>query len=349
MKKKLKIVLISYVFFPHTTPRAFRVFELAKYFLSKGHEVTVYTADNGCNYGEFKSRHGMNVVKIKPGFLFNKKCPYPLYLINQNTDESKNVVKKKNSKIRKVKRIIKDVYKLDIVKKLYEMLYLGGDSFEFSIMLFKELVKDKNNYDLMISVGLPVCSHIGSALSLTFSKDLANVSVADYGDPFSYNMSIKKPGWFHPFIERNFLKKFNFVSVPIKEAIPAYDKLNIEEKIRIIPQGLNIKNVKLSDVLNSSDKPEFAYAGGFMLKYRNPSVLLDYLSKLDMDFRFTIYTSLKQLEIKDLLFRYKKFLGEKLIIKDLLPRDKCIYELSKFDFLLKLNNQTAYQSPSIIN
>ena len=61
--------------------------------------------------------------------------------------------------------------------------------------------------------------------------------------------------------------------------------------------------------------PTFAFAGMFYPDIRNPKLFLDYLSGLNQDFRFYVYT-----RFDNLLVDYKERLNGKMIIKDPVPR-----------------------------
>jgi len=45
---------------------------------------------------------------------------------------------------------------------------------------------------------------------------------------------------------------------------------------------------------------------------------------------------------------YMRKLGDRLIINSLIPREDCIYEFSKCDFLINVENTTKNQAPSKI-
>ena len=47
-----------------------------------------------------------------------------------------------------------------------------------------------------------------------------------------------------------------------------------------------------------------------------------------------------------LLNKYIKLLGNKLVIHNMIPREDAIYELSKMDFLINLENLSESQAPS---
>lgn len=65
------------------------------------------------------------------------------------------------------------------------------------------------------------------------------------------------------------------------------------------------------------------------------------MSSLKIDFRFVIYTN------SDILIKpFYSFLKNKLVVKPYIPREKLLYELSKMDFLVNIENNYKEQFPS---
>src|SRR5699024_10525534 len=102
----------------------------------------------------------------------------------------------------------------------------------------------------------------------------------------------------------------------------------------------NFEEVEISPKLEN-EVITFIYAGGFYENIRDPRPFLDYISTLDVDFRFVVYT-----KGKSLLKGYEDKLKGKLIVKDYIPRLDIIKVMSQADFLVNFENGTAVQSPS---
>src|SRR5690606_36615775 len=127
------------------------------------------------------------------------------------------------------------------------------------------------------------------------------------------------------------------IVIPSEKAIKSYLKIKSHDKIKVIPQGFDFKEIILSEYL-PNEIPTFAYAGVFYKKIRNPTFFFDYLSKLDMNFKFVLYTSFLNSDSMDIVNKYKPILGDKLEIYFNIPRLKLITELSKMDFLINIDN-----------
>lgn len=127
--------------------------------------------------------------------------------------------------------------------------------------------------------------------------------------------------------------------MPIDSAKEAYYQ-EFKKKIQVIPQGFQFDNIELSDY-KKNKIPTFAFSGKIYPGLRDPSKFLDYLLTLKLDFRFILYS-------KNTLFyeSYKSKLNEKIEIRDYVPREELLFELSKMDFLINIKNISGVQQPS---
>ncbi len=319
-----KILLVCYKFYPEISPRSFRAFELAKEFSRLGHEVTVVIPMNNYNYKEIINKYSMNIIKIKGGYLFNKNIKK---VANKESNSEVSIQKGKENIL------------LHNLKKIYKYFHPNGKKFEYFLPLFLFLKKENKGYDLTISIAMPVSTHFGVALAKMVNKNLSKVSVADYGDPFSFNPNVKKH-FYYKYLESCWLRYFDYVTIPISASKEAFRYFNINNKLKVIPQGFDMSHIKLKKY-KKENIPSFAYAGIFYEKIRDPKVLFDFLCTVEKNFRFVLYT------VKNTLIEpYIDKLGDKLIIKDFIPREECITELSQYDFLINMQNVSSVQSPS---
>src|SRR5690606_2743737 len=101
-----------------------------------------------------------------------------------------------------------------------------------------------------------------------------------------------------------------------------------QNKIRVIPQGFSFDNFKLFKY-KKNKIPTFAYSGIFYRSSRNPNYFLEWLSNLNINYKFIVYTR-SHILLEPFLNKF----GDRLVIKDYIPRDELIFELSKCDVLL---------------
>jgi len=306
--KKLNIVIISGVIFPRIAPRAFRATELAKAFAKKGHKVTLIASLGKYNYNNFEEETGIEVKNLGNS-----------YFALRDSDGKINV----------------PIWKKGIVFLLNKLLHFPDI---LLIPKVKEAILNEGKVDLLISIAIPYPIHWGVSF-IDSKKRNFNTWVSDCGDPFMGN-SVAKPYFYFKYLEKLWEKKTDFITVPVLEAKEAYYK-EVEHKIHVIPQGFDFSEVKLAEY-KKNEKPTFLYAGLFYPEKRDPTLFLEYLSKIDKDFKFIIYTS----KI-DLVKPYVEKLKDKLEIRESIDRETLMIEMSKVDFLINITNKgTSFQVPS---
>lgn len=306
-----KIVIISYATFPRISPRSMRTNELAKELAREGHDVTLYVLTGNYNYKDYEKETNIKVKSLGRTFFLN---------FDPQKGTSTNLFSKVLTKL---------------LGKLIEF-----PSIELLFNSYFSIKKEKN-IDLLITVAVPYPLHWGTALFRSINKKkLKNtIWVADCGDPYMGNTFFKHLFYFK-YIEKWFCHKADYISIPIEEAKEGYYP-EFHKKIKIIPQGFDFHKMKKFENYKKNKIPTFIYAGNFYKNLRNPEPLIDYLSTLNIDFKFIVYTN-------DIYFIeiFKKKLSKKVEIFDFIPRDKLLIEMSQSDFLINLENPTTKQSPS---
>lgn len=306
----MKILVISQHLFPMQTPRAHRTSELVKELGKRGHEVTLYAVLGKYDYSSFEKKYG---VKVK-----NLALRWMVHPYNSDNDKRRTLVDK-------------------VLGKLFRR-------FEFPNIEFKhrvpEILRKDHDYDALITIADPHQIHWGVASLRKKSAHLVPpIWIADCGDPFMLNGGANHLSFFEKY-ERRFSEQCDFITVPVEEAKQGYYS-EYREKIRVIPQGFEFEEDQNRIEPNNATLT-FAYAGVFYKDIRNPETLLNYLSSVDKDFRFEVYTpdpsSIKPFQSK---------LGERLVLKSPLERKHLIAELKKKDFLINIENvNSPAQIPS---
>lgn len=304
----MKILIISGTFFPKKTPRAFRTTELAKELSSQGHNVNIITAEQQYNYTDFLQEH-------------------------------KNITIKKTIKTNRIWIRLLSPRINEIINRILGLLF-EYPAIKYYFCLPK-ILKHEKDYDLIISIAVPHPIHWGVAKTFKKNKNIAKTWIADCGDPYMLNKTHNIPHPFYfKFLEKSFCKKADYITIPIGSAKKGYYP-EFQDKLRIIPQGFNFEETKIIENYIPNQVITFGYAGSFIPNLRDPRPVLHYLSKLNIDFRFIVFTIQKHLFIN-----YIEILKGKLILKEFIPREELLYELSQMDFLLNLENGTTVQSPS---
>jgi len=308
-----KILIISRSFYPAVEPRAFRATQLVKEFSRQGHDVTLLTVKNENIHGDFEKKYG---VKIKD--LGKLRLP----------------VAKANSKNKFIRLFQRGVSRL--LLQLFEY-----PNIEF-LQKVSNALKSESGYDLLISVAVPHPIHWGVARARKKYGRIADVWVADCGDPFmGQDMDSFKKRFYFKYFEKGFCRKADYISVPMEGAKEGYYP-EFHDKMKVIPQGFDFDEVKIEPKnYTKNNIPTFAYAGSFAPGSRDPRAILNLLTDLEEPYKFIIYTK------TDALIRpYLDQSDGRIELRDTIPRTELLVELSKMDFLVNFKNRSNLMMPS---
>lgn len=306
-----RILIVASSFYPIISPRSFRTTELAKELARQGHEVTVRIPFKGYDYTQYAADHNL-VFKDLGRIRF------------------KDLTITGSGALLMIKRLIRRMLGL-----LFEYPWI-----ELFFIIPKSL-RHEQEYDLMISVAVPYPVHWGVAKARSRKHRIADTWVADCGDPYMGDTtdSFRKLFYFK-YVEKWFCRKADYLTVPFEGAVSAYYP-EFHNKIRIIPQGIRLDDLKIPEYRKTTPYPVFAYSGGFIPGKRDPRALLQFLTECGREFRFIVYTSQEYL-----LLPFRKALGEKMEIRSIIPREKLLIVLADMDFLINFDNNTSTQLPS---
>lgn len=305
-----KILIVTHHFYPEINPRAFRATELTKELIVKGYWVNVV-------YGEAKlTIDNKTLTKYINSHSNCYKVQSPP-MKSATTEES-------------------------CLKKIFRFFFAEKLMFTRLKWTFNA-IKHFNGHTAIISIGTPFYVHLATALAVP-TKKRKYVMICDNGDPF-YNYNKLDKAFYWGWIQKYVFSKFDFICTPTSNAINYYAQYTDKNKIRVIPQGYNFTSVSIAEY-KKNPIPTFAFAGRFYKDIRNPEPLLQFLANLQEQFQFLIFAPQAGDVYQNILLSYERRLGNKLILCGMLPREQCIYELSKVDFLVNLENTLSVQVPS---
>lgn len=320
-----EIIITSYYFPPENTPRAFRTFELARYFSLNGFKVSLFIPDNNHDYSDWISTYNFSIIKIKRGIFLNKIQESVVSPSNSN-----NYVGKSYSFFKK-----------------YFRYFIGTKDIEYAYTLYAALLENVKSYDNLISIALPFSVTLGSAMFMNKVPPKGR-AIAEYGDPYFYNPYFSR-FIAHKHLENWALKRHDLITITTDKILEYLTPYKSTKRISVIPQGFDFSEIEIA-TYHKNIKLQFAYAGIFYEKERDPSEFLEFLYSLEkIDFQFHIYTDLKG-KISDgykLAVPFVNKLKDKLILHDLIPRKELIWELSKMDFLINIETRQANPSKLI--
>ena len=308
----MKVLIVSATFYPQNSPRSFRTTELSKELARQGHEVKVYIPDVQHDYSELKEN-------------------FPALEVCQTKELTWKDIKLHGSGLKYwIRRIFRRIF----------VQFFEYPAIQWYLKM-PHILKNEREYDLLISIAVPHPIHWGIARCFMKGMNLSKIWVADCGDPYMgcKTLSYKPPFYFARF-EKLFCRRANYITIPIETAKEGYYP-EFRDKMRVIPQAFNFDEIKICVPYIPNEIITFAYAGTFVQGERDPEPVLEYLSKSNSDFRFVVYT-----RQRSLFDKYVPVLGDKLVLKNYIPRTELLYEMSKMDFLLNLEYGTTVQRPS---
>lgn len=310
---KRKILVVSKSFYPENSPRSFRTTELVKEFCRQGHDVTLYTFKDDKYHVPIEKEFG---VKIKD---LGKRRFKSVDLTNTGR--------------------ISFLFKRILSRALLMLIEYPDIEIMFKV---KKAMKHESGYDLLVSVAVPHPVHWGVTWAKTKKHPIARTWVADCGD--AYMGLIKHDSFaklfYFKYLEKWLCRKADHIAIPnINMKVNYYPEFH--PKILEIPQGFKFGEIDLDRTPPNNPVPTFAFAGVFMKNTRNPVRLLEYLCQQKKDFKFIMYT-----HTTDLVLPFKDILGDKLEIRDYIPRNELLQALCKMDFLINIGYDPAQQAPS---
>lgn len=307
--------MVAGTFYPHQSPRAFRVTELAKEFTRQGHEVTVYAPES-------------------PG-VETLLSQYPI-------------------RFRSMGKLKWDVPQLPLRAKpfaLFNRAMVRGAQllFEFPDIELsfkvKHHLRHESGYDLLISVAVPFPIHWGVAALWRKGSpsNPAKVWVADCGDPYMVQENDTfRPPFYFGYVEKWFCRKVDYLTVPTPNSYKGYYP-EFHSKIKVIPQGFRFEDVVTAPrTPQDAQKILFGYGGSFIPGRRDPRELLEFLATLpqELNYEFHIYTS-----HRDLVAPYVEQ-NPRIKLQKPVSRLELLKTFSAFDFVVNFGNKGTAQTPS---
>jgi len=316
----MNVLIVSASFYPRISPRSFRTTELVKELLKRDYKVTLCIPDYNYSYNDFVDNDNLDIIFLDKEN-FNKGN-------HKIIDDSDSVINK-----------IKCLLRKNIGQVVKKYTYYPNFKYFFAI---KKQFNQKKEFDVVISIAYPHTIHWAVNSLIRNNKLITKKWIADCGDPFMLEkVSGSKKAFYFKYFEKSFCKKADYITIPEISGKKDY-YTEFQNKIVEIPQGFNFSEIKINTIFQENKTVTFAYAGNFYPGVRDPRPILNYLSNLtNINFKFIVYVSSFDL-IRDFIDK----LGNKLEIREFVPRNELIYSLSEMDFLINIKNGDYPANPS---
>lgn len=330
-KDNNRVIIVSYFFYPENKPRAFRTFELAKGLAKSGYNVEVviptYSLDGELvSYDELTSSYPSLSIKRVGSVRKN---------ISQH---NKSVPTSKKSKL--------SLGVAALLKRTVYFVFPSGKDVIYGWKLLHYFRKNRSSADTVISISYPYSVHMGTIIARKLGFLRVNKVLTEFGDTLVGCPALPE-SFIHKGIQRFISKNTNVIVTPTENSIPNFTLFKSNESVKVIPQGYDFSDTKTKPYAKNS-VPTFGYAGSFHATARNPKIFLEYLSTLDFEFQFIVYSNIKDPDLVRIFDEYGAKLKHKLQIRGLIPRLEVIETMSTFDFLIFEENLSENQNPSKI-
>lgn len=306
--KTENILIISRAIYPKLAPRAHRATELAKELARQGHDVTLAAVLGKYDYSEFEKQYNIKVENLG----------ISKYEWISSDRENLNI----------------SLCRKGIIYFLRKLFLFPDIKIAFRVAKY---LKRKRDIDRLITIAIPYPIHFGATYAKKHYKNLEQTKwISDCGDPFVYN----KIAFYFKKIKRKWEQATDYITIPT-EKIKKFYSSDVHEKIKIIPQGFSFAGIKVAEY-KKNEIVTFAYSGMVYPGARDPREFLTYLTTLQLNFRFVVYTNKRKL-----FEPFIPLLGKKLIMRDYVEHKELVYELSKTDFLINISHKDASPSKMI--
>lgn len=325
-----KVIIVSYFFFPENKPRAFRTFELAKGLSKSGYNVEVVIPT-----------YSLNGELIKYDDLLSD---YPSLCIRR----LENVRKKLNNNDVRTKNK-KSKIPLGVMLLFRRIIYFvfpSGKDSVYGWKLIQYFRKNHSTADTVISISYPYSVHMGTILARKLGFLKVNTVITEFGDTLVGCPALPR-SFVHNLIQKFISKNTNTIITPTDKSVANFTLYKSKDHVKVIPQGYDFSDTRTKEYVKNRI-PTFGYAGSFHATARNPKILLQYLSTLDFEFKFIVYSNIKDPELVNIFDEYGAKLKDKLQVMGIIPRLEVIESMSTFDFLIFEENLSENQNPSKI-
>jgi len=325
-----KVIIVSYFFYPENKPRAFRTFELAKGLAKSGYHVEVviptYSLEGKLvTFDELTSNYPSLSIRM-------------IGNVRKNIENRKSPQKSKKSKL--------PLGVMMWFKRFVHFVFPSGKDFTYAWKVIHFFRKNPSSADTVISISYPYSVHIGTIVARKLGFLKVNKVLTEFGDTLVGCPALPK-SFIHKLIQKFISKNTNVIITPTENSLPNFTLYKSKESVKVIPQGYDFSDTKTKEYAKNS-VPTFGYAGSFHATARNPKILLQYLSTLDFEFQFIVYSNIKDPDLVSIFDEYGAKLKHKLQVRGLIPRLEVIETMSTFDFLIFEENLSENQNPSKI-
>jgi glycosyltransferase involved in cell wall biosynthesis len=340
-----KVLLITYDFYPDSSPNTYRWLNIVKKWREQGVQVFVVSANKN-QFPSYEEVDGIKIYRTGEYAIGNLK-----YSFNKNNHTNAALIQ--NEPGINLKKIAKTLF-----RKLYDItwskLYWPDYAFLWkytALPVASKLIKDEN-IDKIITVSWMFTAHtIGYELKKTFKNVFW---LADTVDPFSFNSKINNTplyGKLNALIEKKIFLGADLNSV-LTERIKSEYILKFPEISKKVVVGNNLfvpVNFDYTNNIDAENVVKMVFLGTLSEDTRSPKNLLILFDKLvskytKITFELSFFGELT--DSMPTFSKYDSLLNKSVFLNGRISRDEVNTVIKNADVLVNIGNNNKYQEPS---
>lgn len=345
---EMKILIISCLYTPSLTPRAFRWAAIAEHWAKEGHHVDV-VCESAHTHAESEIINGVHVHRAGNSLF--------AVLRNKAGTHAKTGRLTGFDKFRGALAALAKKASRYLWRKLYWPDYA---CFWYWPAAGKaKALQAANDYDVMYSSSIPFTGHL---VALGIKNKYPHLRwIVDIGDPFCFSDGVTVNNFalyerLNISYERKIFSLAEAISVTTGATRERYGEIFpfAASKISIIPPLLSVDlatETGAPRILQKDDKIRLVFLGTLYKTIRDPGNLLKLFSKLlesDMAERLELHFYGDMGSCPDCFVPYRDLLEKKIFLHGLVDRKSAAQAMKEADILINIGNDTAYQLPSKI-
>lgn len=343
----MRILIVSYVYAPDRSPRAYRWTAIAEYWAEQGHSVTVVS---GWKHGDPRRELLNDVTVWRVGNALGERLRGFLGQRSHGTAPAPQTNTRPTTRSF-LGRMTKRLYDLTW-KRLYWPDY--ACLWFFSAQRQARTLCATQSYDAVISVSHPFTGHM---VGLSLKHAYPHLPwLADVGDPFSLLVEIPLNNYrlyraLNRWAEAKVLKHADKIAVTVQACRDAYQTVfpGSADKTTIIPPLFSLPPIPAGQPSPLLDKPGFhlVFLGTLYQSLRNPTPLLALFATLLQNRNDLHLHFLGAINDCDECFApYAAELGKHIHLHGMVPRDQAALCMANASVLVNIGNATTHQLPS---
>lgn len=337
----MKVLVITYDFFPDNTPNTYRWLNILNAWNKRGIDIFVISNQKN-NFEKCEIHNNIKIFRTKEFLLgnFKNKLSIPEEISSEYSKSFNNLLRK----------FLKYFY-----KKTWSNLYWPDFAVLWTFSTYKMAKKIINDekIDKIITISWPFSSHL---IGYYLKKNNRNIEwLAETIDPFNFFSGVNNNllyNNFNTYAERKLFNYADHLTVTTDNIRNKYISLypEIENKINVV-KNLYVPIIKTKTyTIERNNRPlKMSFFGSLIINVRTPDLVIQFFELITTNERFQDIELHFYGAYNELLKNFDKVkdnIGKNIFLHGLIPREQVDYEIENSDILINIGNKNEFQEPS---